>query len=134
MPFADGSRRVAEGFETIGYGFLRQRQAEALTAGWPAAVELVAEAGLITAGHQARARGAAIRAGDVALRESNAGLGQRINVRRGDFLVTLESILAIADIVGEEHNDIGFARFSSLGRPDRGAGENDRQPDAKLAK
>src|SRR5688500_16074958 len=102
MPFADGAGRVTERFETVGDCFFRLGQAEL----WARAIELMAEARLIAAGHQSSASRAAIRPGNVTLRETDAVLRNRIDVRRWDLLVTLEPKLPVTHIVTKNDDNI----------------------------
>ena len=71
------------------------------------------EALLVAAGHQAGARGAAIRPADVAAGEAHAVPGQRIDVRRGNLRVALAAQLAVAEVVGDDDEDV---RALCLGR------------------
>src|SRR5688572_13591437 len=106
MPFADGARRVTERFETVGNRFFGFGQTKLRAR----AIKLMAEARLIAARHQSSARRAAIRSGNVALRETDAILRNRINVRRWDLLVALEPKLAVTDIVTKNDNNIRAGR------------------------
>src|SRR5687767_11047187 len=110
VPLADCAGGVAERFEAVSDGFLGEGQAEL----GAAAIEFVAEAGLIPTGEQAGARRAAIRAGYIALGEPNAVFGERVDVWRRDFLVALKAEFAVADVVAEDDEDV-WARGGFVG-------------------
>jgi len=94
----------------------------------------VAETVLVAAGHQPRAGRAAVRPGDVAVTEAHAVLGERIDVRRRDVLAALEADVGVAQVVGQQDDDVGLLRLAlRAGRLSAGQGEfavlaNDQVP------
>ena len=122
MPLADGTGGVAQRPEPAGYRGFGDRQAKLRSA----AVPLVAKPRLVAASHQAGSRGAAVRARDVSLRESNARRGDGVDVRRRDLRIALAAEFAVALIVGEEDDEVWLA--TCLGSPcglPGGKGEGD---------
>src|ERR1700733_11622645 len=96
MPFADHSGRIAGRLQPFGESFFVADEAEVVRGFVDGSrVELVAEALLIAARHQAGPGRAADRAGNVARGESDAVLGERINVGSRDVLVPLATELSI---------------------------------------
>ena len=73
----------------------------------------MAEALLVAAGQQAGARRAAVRARDVALRAADAVLGDRVDVRRRDVLAAVDADVGVAEVVGQDDDDVGFRGFAS---------------------
>src|SRR5438552_18049292 len=69
---------------------------------------------LITPGQQTRPRRAAIWPADIATGETNSVLRQRIDVRGGNLWIALHAQLAVAEIVGDDDENVGardaFAR------------------------
>ena len=102
VPLADRGGRVAEGLQPVGDRRFFSGQPGRVGA----AVELVAEARLIAAGHQAGPRRAAVGRRDVALREAHAVLGDRVDVRRRDVLAPLATQFAPAEIVGVQNDEV----------------------------
>src|SRR5262245_8945055 len=82
----------------------------------------MAVARLISAGEQAGPRRAAIWSGNIALREVDAVLGDRVDVRRRDVLAPLKAELAVADVIAQDEQDVRF-----LGLRARGRGGNQHQ-------
>ena len=70
------------------------------------AVELVAEAGLVAAGHEAGARRTAIRTGDVTLREADAVPAIESMWGVGMSWLPWKPNLAPTEVVAENHEDI----------------------------
>ena len=68
----------------------------------------------VVAGHQATARRGADGAAGVALREAHALRGQAVEVRRLDLLLAVAAEVAIAQVVGQDENDVG--RSGRIGR------------------
>jgi hypothetical protein len=106
--FAEPPGRVARVMEPIPDGLLRERQAEIFHGRLGGAgIELVPEALLVAARHEARARRRAIRPAHVAAREAHAVLRDGINVRCGNLLrEALAAEFAPAEIVGEDDEDV----------------------------
>src|SRR5262249_12970576 len=73
---------------------------------------------LVAAGHEARARRAAIGTRSVPIREADAVHGQGIDVRRGNILAGLTAQFGVAKIIGHDNEDIwrawGGRRLSSI--------------------
>ncbi len=69
----------------------------------------MAEAGGVAARHEAGARGAAIRRGDVAVGEAEAVFCERIDVWGRDVLgEALTAEFAVTEVVGVEDDDVGL--------------------------
>ena len=73
----------------------------------------MSEPRLIATGHQAGAGGRAVRAGDVAIGAANAGLGERVEIRRWNILAALETLVGIAHVVADDEDDVGLFGVSS---------------------
>ena len=106
MPLADHAGGVALRLERVGEGALAETQAEVGVAAHR--VELPAEAGLIAAGQQARARRAADRVRHVALLEQDAAARERVDVGRLDHLAAVDPDVGRAEVVGEDQDDVGL--------------------------
>ena len=76
-----------------------------------ARIELMAEPRLIAARQQAGTRRRTIRAGDVTARAADAGVGQRVDIRRGDVRAAVHADVGIAHVVADDHDDVGPARL-----------------------
>ena len=72
---------------------------------------------LVAPRQQRRAGRGADRAGRVAVGEAGAVAGQGVDIGRGDVLGAVGTHVAIAQVVDQDHDDIGFRR--SGGRPGR---------------
>jgi len=94
----------------------------------------MAEALLVTAGHQRGACGAAVGTRNVAARETNAAPGQRVNVRRRNLRIALATELAVAQIVPNDDENIGFALGTLGSERHRKTGENDKTDDQPTTK
>ena len=68
-------------------------------------LELVAEALLVAAGHEARARGAADRRGDVALRAGGPFAPDRVDAGRRHPAVVARDV-GLAEVVGQDEDDV----------------------------
>src|SRR5436190_3172876 len=90
MPFADDAGRITRCFEAVSNGDLLDRQAENFfgLSGW-AGIEFVAEALLVAASHQAGARGAANRTGDITAGETDPIFCNGIYVGREEVFAAL---------------------------------------------
>ena len=99
MPVAEA---VGDGGLGEGQGGIRIRFAGG------AGVQLMAEALLVTTGHQPGAGGAANRTGDVAACEADAVAGERVDVRRCEFAFALGADAGVAEVVGDDEDDVGF--------------------------
>jgi hypothetical protein len=120
VPLADGSGGVAEILEPVGHRPFGQCQPDALAD----AVELVAEARRVAAGHQPGTRRAAIRRGNVALSEPDSVSCDGVDVGRGDVAGSLEAEPTIADVVAQDDQDIGLAGLGGAGRSTRREAES----------
>ena len=75
--------------------------------GVPFWIKFVAEALLVTTGQVAGARGAADRIGDIAIAAADAGGRETIEVRSRDVAGALEADVVVAEIVGDDEEDVG---------------------------
>ena len=116
MPLADARSVVSQILQPIGDRRFRHRQPKRGVTRSAAAVEFVAEPRRIPPGHQPRPARAAIRRGDIPLREANAGRRDRVDMRRRNLLVPLTAELAVSFVVGEENDDVGPLGIGPLGR------------------
>src|SRR5262245_43652411 len=66
---------------------------------------------LITPRVQASPRRTAIRTRDIRLRAAYAVFCNRIDIRRGNVLAPLDTKIGIAEIIGQNHDDIWLARL-----------------------
>jgi hypothetical protein len=128
VPLADQPGGVAGGLQTVGQRRLRCRQAGAALLALlplaPGGVEFVAEALLVAAGQQAGAGRRTVRARDVAVGEPRPGLGQRVEVRRRHVLAAVEAHVGVAEVVGQDDDDVRLARL--VAGPEPGRGEQPR--------
>ncbi|OPZ04305.1 MAG: hypothetical protein BWZ10_03187 [candidate division BRC1 bacterium ADurb.BinA364] len=116
MPFPGHSGCIAQVLELFGQSLLIQRQAEIFGGeAFGAGIVLEAKAMLIAPRHQAGARRRADRMGGVAVGEAHAIGGQRVDVWRGDVLATLAAQVGVAQIVGENDDDVGLGRPGCFG-------------------
>src|SRR6266850_952358 len=103
-------RAIAEFLEPVTNRSFVQRKPKIHRSGLSGpGIEFVAEALLVTARHESRASGTAVWTGNIATGETNAAFGQCINVRSWDLRIALATELAVAEIVGDDDEDIGFA-------------------------
>src|SRR5262249_18311434 len=72
-------------------------------------IELVAEARLASPGEKARPRRAAIRCRDVAIGTAHPACRQRVNVWRRDAPTAMNSNVAVAKVVRDNDQYVGFA-------------------------
>lgn len=121
MPFAD-ERCCVVGLQRFSDGDLGQRQA-VLVVGLD---DRIAKAGAdgVAAGHQPGARGRADVGGGVKGRELRAFLRHAIEIGRADQFRAVGAEIAIAQIVGEDDDDVGLAarRLGQRLRRRRGEG------------
>src|SRR6266568_146408 len=110
MPLADLTGRVAGIGEDVGNGDFAGRQSGYVVVRIVDGIILVAEAMLIPAGHESGARGTAEWVRDAGIGETHAGLGETIDVRSGEVFAALETDVGEAKVIGEDHDDVGFAR------------------------
>ena len=133
MPFAEGARGVAGGLQPIRNGGLAEREAEAVDIGLgdPRAVyaarlldhvakrELKSDALLPAAGHEAGARGRAHGGIGVEIGKLHALGREAIDVGRLDVGRAHAAEVAVAEIIGEDEDDVRF-RQARRGRGGRG--------------
>src|SRR2546427_9599577 len=91
VPLANHARRVATVFESLSERGFGQRQADIFAFRRRAGIELVSEALLIAAGHQAGPRRTAIRSGDVTVSATDAVFGYRVDVRRRNIFAAVNA-------------------------------------------
>src|SRR5439155_3481405 len=108
MPLADQASGITGAAQAVGDGALLERQSEFLFVA-DVRIELMAEACLVTPGEKAGARRAAIRRRDVAVVATHAAGRERVEVRRRHVLAAVNAGVAIAEIVGDDDEDVGFA-------------------------
>ena len=83
----------------------------------------MSEPGAVFSRHQTRPGGTAVGSGDIALCEANAPFGNPIDMRCGDFLVSLTAKFAVSQVVSQKNDQVGhsflFLRMQNLqeGRP-----------------
>lgn len=113
MPFADHPRGVPCGLEFLGerWDLARQTKLGVREAFGPRVV-LEAEPMLVHTAHQCRARGRADRMGRIAVRESDATIGDRIDVRSRDVFASIDSDVRVTKVVSEKDDDVGFVSGS----------------------
>ena len=74
------------------------------------------------------ARGGTNRVAGVALRESHAFFGDLVDVRRADFRLAEGTDIAVAEVIGEEEDDVGSVGGEAAGQPrESGREEEDEQ-------
>jgi hypothetical protein len=115
VPLADGAGGVAGVRQQPGQQRLGDGQSDLGVFGQIGGVGLVAEALLVAAGEKPGAGGAAVGVGHVAVREADAVFGERVDVRRRDVGAAVEADVRVAEVVGDDHDDVGAG-----GRPGRG--------------
>ena len=129
MPFAKRARGVARRLEAIGDGGLAEGEAETVDVGLgdPSAVdatrlldlvtesELEPDALLPATRHEAGARGGAHGSVGVEIGELHALGGETIDVGGLDVGRAHAAEVAVAEIVGEDENDVGFRRRGTCG-------------------
>ena len=105
LPLADRPGGVAGGPHHLGQRRLVEVEAIVLDR----RVELVAVSLRVAAGHQPGAGRAADRGGHVAGLEAHARGAQGVDVRGLDDLAAVQAEIAVAEIVGEDEDDVGLA-------------------------
>ncbi len=104
-PLADYPGGVAGLFQQLGDGYIRRPKRHAGVA----ADQRVAR---MQAGHQAAARRSADRASGVVIGEAHPLGGKLIDIRRFDCLLPVAAQVAVAQIVGQNENNIGRIFYS----------------------
>ena len=113
MPFADEGRGVAGFAQPIGDRLLRDGQTNTGRGVLRSdGVKLKTEARLVTPRQQRRARGRAERRRHVTIRKAHPTGCQRIQVRRRNVAPAVAAEFTVAEIVGDDVNDIGSSRRS----------------------
>lgn len=118
MPLARHRGGVAGFFEKLGNGDLRLAHMELAFGRNP-----VVDSGPVGAasGHEADSRGGTDRSGGVAVGEANAVLSELIKMRCLDVWMAVAFEIAVAEIVAEDDDDVGFAPGSeSYGDKEKG--------------
>ena len=110
MPFAENARRVTGEAKQ-----LRQREGFQIHAF--ALVDGVCHAVLefVAAGHQGRSGRGTGRA-DVKIGEADAARVQLVDVRRLQDRIAVAGEIAVALVIGDDENDVGFRSLELLGR------------------
>ena len=106
MPLAKQRRAVAGRAQAIRQRPLGQRQAEPFECRPDVDVELVPETLRVAACQQARAGRTAVRAGDVAVGESDASGGERIDIGRHDVAASVHAKIGVSHVVGDDDEDV----------------------------
>jgi hypothetical protein len=109
VPLADEAGGVAERAQDLGEGLLGGGQTDGGILRAPGEGALVAEALGIAAGDQAGAVGRAVGVGDVGAGKDHAAGGDAVEPGGGDFLGAVEADVAVAELVGEDDDDVGRA-------------------------
>ena len=115
MPFADQTGGITRAAEVVGDGVLVERQPQ-LRFIADMRIEFMAEARLVTSREKAGARGTAIRRGDVTAGATHAAGRERVDVGRRHVLAAVNADVAIAEIVGDDDEDVGFRGLCSISR------------------
>ncbi len=126
VPFADDAGVVASRLQQLGKGLFRDGQPLFARRGVAFPVDFVAEARLRAPGHQARAARRAHARADIAAGAAHPVPRDGINVRGRDVLAPVHAKVSIAQVVGEQDEDVG-ARFRRKRRTqhDERRNEND---------
>ncbi|OHB72155.1 MAG: hypothetical protein A2V70_20800 [Planctomycetes bacterium RBG_13_63_9] len=98
-PFADDARGVAGLLEQLGHGHVLRPQRH------PGVAADQRVTG-VQPRHQAASRGRTDRAAGIAVRKPHTLLGHAIEVRRPDHLLAVAAEVAIAEIVGQDEDDV----------------------------
>ena len=118
VPFADPAGDVAGRLEAVGHrGFGEGKAGLGVIV---AGIELVAESRLVAAGQESGPRGAAIRAGDVAVSAAEAAGGQRVEAGRRHVLAALKPCVGMTHVVGQKDDDVRPTLRFAAGRTVRG--------------
>ena len=125
VPFAEHAGGVAGFLQRVGDRDLIERQCGDVIDGPQRAalpVEAIdaadgvdAGARAVLAAHQRGARRLAVRAAGVAARESHALGGQAVDVRRFVVLAAEAGDVGVAQVVGQDEDDVGFTGFVRAG-------------------
>src|SRR6266542_2102289 len=111
VPLTDHAGGVAKRLHAGGQGGFRQWQTELCFGGLlRPRIELVAEALLVTSRVQPGASRAANRTGNVPAGEPDAVPRDGIDIGSRDIFVALHAELGVPEVVGDNKQDIGFAR------------------------
>ena len=95
-------------------------------------IELISKPRLVTSGQQSSARRAAERRGYVSVCKSHTVSRQRIDVRRRNLRISLAAQFAVAEIIGQQHDNVwllirsaGRSAATDHSRDDRHAGQKE---------
>ena len=110
-PICRTARCVARSLQHVGHGHLVGPQAHF-------GLAIAADGGVagVLAGHEAAARRRADGAAGVGLGEAHALGGQAVQVRREDVLLAVAAEVAVAEVVGQDEDDVGARRLSRARR------------------
>ena len=126
MPLADERRRVARFFqERWQRGFCRW-QSDRGVSNRERLLEADGEAVLIAPGHERDSRRGADRGVRVGLEKAHAGRSQAIDVRGGKIGPAVAGDVRVAEIVGEDEDDVRLLRRRLREQPVRAGGEGRR--------
>jgi hypothetical protein len=126
VPFADHARGIACGLQLLRQRRNLARQAEVVRGIlFRPRVRFKAEAMLIHPAHQPRPRRRAHAMRRVAIREAHTILRDAVDVRRRDVLAAVHADVRIAEVIGEEDDDVGTLRSEYRGQQDEGSEEGD---------
>src|SRR5262245_13144920 len=108
MPFPEDTSPVADRLETVGDSFLAQWKPNLASVSTHGTfrLELVAESLLISARHQTGTRRTAVRTGHVGIGKSHARSRDLIDVGRWDVPAAVGANVGVAEIVGDNQQDI----------------------------
>ncbi len=137
-PLADRRGRVALSFEQLGDGHLGC--GDRLLAGrlpsvllpeviQPSRRQVAANVGMpgMLAGHQATPRGGADCVTAVVLRKAHPFRGQAVDVRRPDLLLAVAAQLRVAEVIGENVDDVRRLRGGGRSRHGQSGGHTEEQ-------
>ncbi len=110
MPFADSAGVIAELASEAGNGHALRRDERGTPEIDDAGLQRAAP--VIAAGEQGVARGRAHAGGGMRIGKTHALCGEAIDVRRVDFATRgiVATDIAVAEVIGKDHDDIGFVR------------------------
>src|SRR5688572_19784253 len=111
MPFSEESRAIACRLQSIGHRSFGEWQSLVAARGSDTVVVFVAESLWVSPRHETRARWAAVRAGDVAVRESRPPGGQGVDIGRRNVGTTVNTDVRVTHVVGDDDDDVRWSRL-----------------------
>ena len=124
VPLADEGGGVAGGAKMISHRFFAGRQANAWRSVFRAdGIKLKTETCLVATGEERGAGRSTKWRGDVAVGKARAAGGEGVDVGRGDTFAPVATEFAVAEVVGDDEDDVRAAGGLSCSRGD-GAGES----------